>query len=206
MEDHGAKQGSLKFNVTFSQTGDYYVWLLCANGPNGTESNDCFIHLDGERSYDPTGLRPDGIRRTRTSWGWTSQPKGPGSHTTAVPPIHVKVQTTGEHVFEVGSRSDLFRVDKIALALDGSTNPGISACEPSQTVCGATDVRLVPAQPEKATTFGPATLFGVDGRMIASSHQDIGAGLLKMAGRQMRIVVLQDRAGAQRSLVNVESK
>jgi hypothetical protein len=206
MEDHGTRQGALVFSVTFSQTGDYYVWLLCANGPNGTESNDCFIYLDGERSYDPTGLRPDGIRRTSTRWGWTSQPKGPGAHTTAVPPIHVKVLTIGEHVFRVGSRSDLFRVDKIALCLNGLTEPGVNGCEPSQTVCGGTGVQLAPVQSAATNASGPAMVFGVDGRMIASSHQGSLVGLTGAAGRQICIVVSRGHAGTQRTLVHVEGR
>lgn len=171
MEDHGNKAGYLRYEIDFTNTGNYYIWMLCANGPNGTESNDCMIYLDGQLSYDPTGLRPDGIRQSSTSWQWTSQPKGPGAHTTAVPPIHVKVLSAGTHTFEVGSRSNLFKVDKIVLKKDAVSNPVNTSCGPDETLCGT-----VPADGELNRTgqrqlrlYTPARTtrrFTIDGRLL----------------------------------------
>ncbi|MBD3244114.1 MAG: hypothetical protein GF331_26215 [Chitinivibrionales bacterium] len=201
MEDHGDRAGYLRFEIEFTRTGDYYVWMLCANGPNGTESNDCWIRLDGELSYDPTGLRPDGIRQSSTSWQWTSQPKGPGAHTTAVPPIHVKVLSAGVHIFEVGSRSNLFKVDKILLELYAETSPVTAPdCGPEETLCGEVGRPAMQHGTREPRVYAPHASprrFTIDGRMIrACGRAGRELGGLRPTVTESGLSFLKDQANS----------
>ena len=124
LQDDG--HGSLSFNILFSRGGKYYVWFLCRDQGN-TETNDCFVTLDRERLYAVDDKsRPDGIRSAGSAFKWVCQPKGPGSHTPRSiggKPVYALVPGPGLRTLKISHRSKGFVVDKIVLALDGTSAP-----------------------------------------------------------------------------------
>lgn len=133
MQDGGG--GHLTFSIQFARPGKYYVWMLCRDQGN-TETNDCFVTLDGQRAFaadDKT--RPDGIRSKGKEFAWVCQPKGPGGHTPDAlksKPVYVAVPAPGWHTFKIGSRSKGFVVDKVVLVLDNAKTP--EGTGPEETV------------------------------------------------------------------------
>lgn len=125
MLDEG--KGHLSFDIHFSEGGRYQVWMLCRDQGN-TETNDCFVTLDGQRLWASDGKsRPDGIRSAGPAFRWVCQPKGPGSKTPAEingKPVVAVVPGPGRHVLRVAHRSKGFEVDKIVLVLEGGKAPG----------------------------------------------------------------------------------
>jgi len=128
-------QGYLSFDIVFSRGGKYYVWFLCRDQGN-TETNDCFVTLDGQRlTAADDKSRPDGIRSAGAAFKWVCQPKGPGGHTPAEikgKPVYALVPAPGRHTLKIAHRSRGFAVDKIVLALDGKTAP--AGTGPPETV------------------------------------------------------------------------
>lgn len=137
--------GYVTYEVTFTRTGNYYVFLLCKyTGSSSAERNDCFITLDGAKLYGSDNVtRPDGIRTHSPTFAWSGLPKGPGGSTPENiknNPVYAKVSSAGTKTFKIGSRSQGFVVDKIQLQLANSTKPiGLSY---DQTLCS-----IGPAKP-----------------------------------------------------------
>ena len=124
LQDDG--HGGFSFEILFSRGGKYYVWLLCRDQGN-SETNDCFVTLDGQRLYAADGrTRPDGIRSAGDAFRWICRPKGPGGHTPADlknKPVYFHVPGPGRRTLRISHRSKGFVVDKIVLALDGTDRP-----------------------------------------------------------------------------------
>ncbi len=124
LQDDG--QGTLAYDIRFSRGGKFYVWLLCRD-QGDTKTNDCFVTLGGERLYAADDrTRPDGIRCAGADFKRTCRPKGPGGRTPdALKNKHVYalVPGPGRDPLRITHRSKGFVIDKIVLALDGTTAP-----------------------------------------------------------------------------------
>ena len=120
-------QGHMRYNIRFTRTGKYYVFLLAKQGPRGKDKeNDVLLSLEGEKLYGSDDVtRPDGMR-SYGDWKWTKLPKGPGSHTPDAirrDPVYFKVNRPGTYVFEIAHRSTNFAIDKVTMKLDDPTPP-----------------------------------------------------------------------------------
>jgi len=112
-------EGRMRYEIEFTQAGNYYVFLLAKQGPSGPgKDNDCVLTLNGERLFGSDQLtRPEGMR-VHGSWKWTHLPKGPGGHTPDVirnDPVYFKVPAPGRYTIEIAHRSANFSVDKILM-------------------------------------------------------------------------------------------
>lgn len=117
-------QGSLSYEITFTGTGKYYMYLLCKlTGDNGGQRNDCFVTLDGEKLFASDGvIRPDGMRTHTRFLDWSFLPKGPGHHTPPPiknKPVYFQVNTPGRKTLTITSRSMGLIIDKIMLVRNG---------------------------------------------------------------------------------------
>lgn len=125
MQDPG--QGTMRYTIEFTQSGNYYVFLFAKQGPAGSgEENDAALTLNGERLYGSDHhTRPEGMR-VHGNWKWTFLPKGPGGHTPDTirnNPVYFKVPEPGRYVFEIKHRSANFAVDKVLMKLNDPQPP-----------------------------------------------------------------------------------
>ncbi|MDA3962362.1 MAG: hypothetical protein PF961_16365 [Planctomycetota bacterium] len=117
LEDAG---GALRYDITFTHPGRYYVWFRMAKPMSGyppDKANDCFVRFNGTSAHTTNGTTVwtvDGMGTHNKSLTWQSRPK---SHDSAARAWHVyiEVEKAGQHRFEVLSRSPGFLVDKIVL-------------------------------------------------------------------------------------------
>lgn len=97
----------LVYNVLFSATGTYYVWVRGA-GPNG---NGDSLHA----GIDGTGpASADRIQGFTTSWKWSRTTMDTATAT-------IQVATPGFHTIHLWMREDGFKVDKILLRTSSSS-------------------------------------------------------------------------------------
>ncbi len=117
----------LAYNVQFTTTGTYYVWVRGA-GPTG---NDDSIHM-GLDGAGPASA--DRISPFSTGWTWTQA-------TLDAAPATLVVSTPGLHTVHIWMREDGVRVDKIHLRTSSSATPpsGMGPAE-SQRVTVNTDL------------------------------------------------------------------
>lgn len=108
-EEDTTNGARLDYEVEFSQTGTYYVWIR-GRGPSG---NDDSVHvgLDGSpATYGGLGLSPD-----RGGWDWTNEVDGNR--------VTVSVGSTGTHTLSLWMREDGTEVDKLVVTRDASYTP-----------------------------------------------------------------------------------
>jgi hypothetical protein len=122
----------LDYEVEFSQTGTYYVWVR-ARGPSG---NDDSVHvgLDGSpATYGHQGLSPDG-----GGWDWTNEVDGNR--------VTVNVTATGTHTLSLWMREDGTEVDKLLVTKNASYTPSDEGpSESPPAALGATGPAFAPA-------------------------------------------------------------
>ena len=119
--------GRMRYQVTFSKPGKYYVFMRCKQGPRGKDKeNDVLVSLNGERLYgEDDKTRPVGMR-SYGDWKWAYLPKGPGWHTPDSirnGPVYFKVPAAGEYTFEIAHRSANFCIDKVMMKRGDPTPP-----------------------------------------------------------------------------------
>lgn len=100
----------LRYNVNFSTTGTYYVWVL-ARGVN-TASDTLHSGLDNQRV-----TTADRISLLRTGYSWRSVTLDSSSRPT------LNITTPGIHTFNIWMYEDGSRVDKILLTTNSSYTP-----------------------------------------------------------------------------------
>ncbi|MEM9187931.1 MAG: hypothetical protein AAGF12_02050 [Myxococcota bacterium] len=121
---------TLHYEVTFTQTGRYYVWAR-ARG-QGPAANGIHVGIDGtwprNELIDPSSMRmqfPGG-------WRWTQNRRGGNQHTGVSAGngvsrrdanIWIEVDTPGMHVIQFAMREDGLEFDKIVMALDPDFEP-----------------------------------------------------------------------------------
>ena len=164
MEDSASRnQGWLKFSVTFTRTGNYFVWFRHMKPPGATDgSNDCYVYVDGNRLYvwEGSGTRPDGCGTHYTSLTWQSRPKTEvvddrNKH------VYYPISSTGLHEFKVQSRSQGYLLDKICLIHQNEggndSSPSIlSGFGPAETASGGTPTPPPSNMPPTVTFATPS--------------------------------------------------
>lgn len=116
----------LVYNVMFTTTGTYYVWIR-GSGPTGSDDS---VHA----GIDGTGpATADRISGFPTTWGWKQT-------TMDGPAATLVVSTAGLHTIRVWMREDGVRVDKILLRKSSSTTApsGTGPAESARTTIGDT--------------------------------------------------------------------
>ena len=99
----------LDYEVEFSQTGTYYVWVR-ARGPSGSDDS-VHVGLDGSpATYGGLGMSPDG-----GGWDWTNEVDGTR--------VTVSVGSTGTHTLSLWMREDGTEVDKLVVTTNASYTP-----------------------------------------------------------------------------------
>jgi hypothetical protein len=108
-EEDTTNGARLDYEVEFSETGTYYVWIR-GRGPSG---NDDSVHvgLDGSpATYGGLGLSPDG-----GSWDWANEVDGNR--------VTVSVGSAGTHTLSLWMREDGTEVDKLVVTRNASYTP-----------------------------------------------------------------------------------
>jgi hypothetical protein len=101
------------YNVDFTSTGTFYLFLRGDTGPQGGGSDSAFAGLDNV----PAGTYFDFDDGTNV-WGWISQT--------------INVSTTGVHTITVWGREDGVRIDKIVVSSSSTAPSGNGPAESSQ--------------------------------------------------------------------------
>ncbi|MDA3963496.1 MAG: hypothetical protein PF961_22150 [Planctomycetota bacterium] len=120
MRDDASSRGDghLRFSVTFTRTGRYYVWFRMRKPAGATDgSNDCFVTIDGNdlKVHDGTSAHSViGMGTHQTSLAFQSRPK---THDAALRGYHPYCDITNPGTVDlvVTSRAQGFLVDKIVL-------------------------------------------------------------------------------------------
>jgi hypothetical protein len=128
--------GRMRYEIDFTQSGDYYVFLYAKQGPLGKDKeNDVLLRLDGQKLYGSDRiLRPDGMR-SGGDWKWTKLPKGPGSHTPdniRNDAVYFRVASPGVKVFEIIHRSSNYAIDRVMMKRGDATLPTETAPRPTR--------------------------------------------------------------------------
>jgi len=155
----------MTFEISFTQGGRFYVWLLCRHtSADGASADDAFVTLDGQKLYGSDDVtRPDGMQAATGTFSWSGRPKGPGGTTPAniaAGPVYFQVPGPGRRVLRVGSRSKGFEVDKIVLQYNDATRP--AGTGPAETLAPGTAPPPAPPTPQPGTP-PPATTGGGSG-------------------------------------------
>lgn len=128
----------LSFNVQFSTTGTYYVWLR----GQGAVDDTAHAGLDG------TGpASADKLSGFTSSWKWKSTTLDSGRPT-------ITVTSPGVHTIHVWMREDGFKVDKLLLRTSSSTTApsGTGPAESSRVTVGDTTAPTAPGQPTEGSS------------------------------------------------------
>jgi len=112
----------LVFNVNFTTTGTYYVWLR-TNADGGTDDS-AHTGLDGA---GPTSA--DRIKATKGGWGWRQS-------TMDGAPATLVVGSPGLHTFHLWMREDGLRVDRMLLRTDSSSTKPVGQGPPESPRTG----------------------------------------------------------------------
>ncbi|MBI2621581.1 MAG: hypothetical protein HYW63_02940 [Candidatus Levybacteria bacterium] len=125
----GYKKGpEVVYNINFSSTGTYYVYMR-SSGPD-SKSDSAHYGLDG--AYDGTiALYYRGEGGASTNWQW----KGNNNDGTKA---RIRVTTPGIHTFHIYMREDGTQIDRIRLFKNSSwtPSPGPAADGPSESLRG----------------------------------------------------------------------
>ena len=120
----------LVYNVQFSTTGTYYVWIR-GSAPSGADDS---LHagLDGASPASADRIS------SFTTWGWKQS-------TMDVAPATLTVSTPGLHTIHLWMREDGLRVDKLLLRTSSSTTApsGTGPAESARITIGDTTVPTV---------------------------------------------------------------
>ena len=141
MRDEGIRaEGYVEYPVVFDNPGRYYIYGLMRRTDTvvNHRANDAFVTLSGEKPFASDEVtRPDGIRCSKLTFTWESNPKGPGPHTPRniwLDPIYVEVPAAGKYTFQIGSRSKGFEIDKIILTPNKETPVDLGPPETVRTI------------------------------------------------------------------------
>ncbi len=97
----------LEYNINFTTTGTYNVWLR-GYAPNAT-SDSLYVSLGGQTWATLTGWSPQ-------QWGWTDQ-------TMTGQRVTFEVTEAGEQTLYLWMREDGLKIDRIVLTVDDTYNP-----------------------------------------------------------------------------------
>ncbi len=124
----------LDFNVQFSTTGKYYVWVR-GKADSGADDT-CHVGLDGA-----VGAGASRIYVSGTSYAW-------GRTNTSNALASITVDTAGMHTVNVWMREDGFKFDKILLTKDANFTPKNAGPAPTPVAgCDGMDGKF-PGNPE----------------------------------------------------------
>ena len=137
----------LDYDLKFSVTGTYYVWVRMAAGPDGIYDDSFHIGLDGS---PPVTLNPNSTdyNNGNQNWSWV---KAAGS--TA---FKVVINTPGSHTLNLWMREDGVRVDKFVMTTNASYTPTGTGTTVSNPCSGP-----VPASSRVAASETPTELLRV---------------------------------------------
>ena len=113
------KLGVLHYQVDFTRTGRYYVWVRAYS--TGTEDNGIHVGLDGE--WPESGQRMQWCEG-KNSWRWESKQRTEEVHCGEPYKIYLDVEEAGRHEITFSMREDGFEFDCFLLTLDREFVPG----------------------------------------------------------------------------------
>ncbi|MEM7231361.1 MAG: DUF5060 domain-containing protein [Planctomycetota bacterium] len=107
------KLAVLHYNVHFSTTGRYYVWVRAFS--TGSEDNGLHVGIDGK--WPESGQRLQWCEGKRT-WRWDSKQRTQKVHCGEPGKIYIDVEKPGPHRISFSMREDGFEFDKFLMTID----------------------------------------------------------------------------------------
>lgn len=109
----------LSYNINFSTTGRYYIWVRAMS----TGSEDNSVHVGINDSWPETGARMQWCQG-KNRWWWESKQRTQKEHCGVPYQIYVDVEKPGLNTIQFSMREDGFRMDQFLLTLNRDFKPG----------------------------------------------------------------------------------